>query len=255
VALHADFQPADPPPALEALVEAACRIRTGGHLKVGWGGQAPAAQSVDEMASRAFSAIRSRAMGRRAPAPVQSSIGNPFAIATIIQGTDRQPPIPPEDDGPLRHALHGLISASPTWRTDVLPLLSDASVTLRRTSPPYHLVYVEPRGRAVWFRDAFECRDTCSSCSCYHHNLFYGSLQVESLAEFVRATVGPIKANAAAVSVERMKVLRRAAALLGLIYGGKETYRSRSLRRQIDDNGWKAPIDTIRGNFGWGALF
>mgnify|MGYP000847691075 CR=1 FL=1 len=250
IALHADFMP-DTPVTIDQLVDVVRALRVGATWQVRWEARGVVSLSLSELVKEALEDLRKRAMGPKAPVGLFDD--DPFTIVTIVRGTDDADPPPHDQDAGLRRALQGLAAPSPTWRVDALTPLDTAKVVLRSIAPAQHLLFATKRGRAVWFPDAFQSAGNPSTLGCYHRNQFYGALQVENLSRFV-ASLAPLLTHPEEVPYRHMEALRLAAGLLGRTYGGVKTYRSRSLRRQVDDNGWKPAIETVRAYFGMDPL-
>jgi hypothetical protein len=87
--------------------------------------------------------------------------------------------------------------------------------------------------------------------TCYHHNISLGALQTETLLEFVRV----LDAMGGDPPLLLKPTLRRAAGLLGRLYGGADDmYQSASISRQIADSGLIPRIDMLRAQHGMPSL-
>ena len=161
-----------------------------------------------------------------------------FSVVTVIDadGGDETQPVP--EGKKLHHFLEGLVGWEAKWDTVVLDPLKDSTVKIKK-SPPGHVLYAGRRGRAVWFPGNF--RSTAgakpTTLVCYHQNLTMASLQTESLGRLVKDGSALLDGGRAlnGFSFAYGDCCRLVAGILGRLYGGKDIYRSNSLRRQIQD--------------------
>ncbi len=154
----------------------------------------------------------------------------------------------------MRLALEGVTRWSPGWLYDPLPDLEDRTIDIK-TSPPSHVLYGRAKARAVWFPERFTHPDNPSSLNCYHRNLTFSSMQVESLCGLAAAAAERLGNNQ--LDSEGLRdCARQAGGALGRLYGGggvhKRSYRSMSPRVQIEQNGFVTDINTIRKVLGVG---
>src|SRR6266704_2273121 len=90
-----------------------------------------------------------------------------------------------------------LTGRRPNWKTEPLSAIDDARISsyaATTTAPAIDWVYGRKRGRVLWIPS--KLNPPCAygrTLECYHHNLTYASLQVESLCGFARETVGRAK--------------------------------------------------------------
>jgi hypothetical protein len=239
--------------SLENAVEKGLEVRRTGRFQVQWEEGGPQEdQSLDNLAHAGLLALRKVALGDAAPAGgVQAT--RPFTVATVVEGSgvDRDTAPPAE----VHRALHAL-SEWPTaydWRNPPpaeLPDLAESGLKIK-AGYPGDVLYARPRGRAVWFPKWFlgTGGKRRTKLSCYHRNVVFLSLQVESLGGLIRATSAQIQAGTGPASGStHHSVVGQAAKGLTLLYRGdrESTYRSWSGRQQLDQNGFVPPLDVVR---------
>ena len=217
-------------------------------------GAAPAAPiTLMTLAAEELDAAKAAAFGAQKPAGRRSDI--PFTVATVVQGEGVDPALKPPQNGDFHRALEGLCSWHATWKSDNLHTLAQARLGTRKNAPLGHVLYALSRGRAVWFPGSF-CPSVTqlSSLGCYHRNLMFLSLQTESLCELMTLAAAYIDANKPFLP-SMSQLVRAGAGTLGRLYGkkGRETYRSASAPRHLNDKGIDA-INLIRNHFGDSAL-
>lgn len=201
-------------------------------------------RTLEQIAERCLIDLAEEVLGGPLPA---GRMDPPFTVVTLLQGRDLPVEKSVEGDQDLQRALNGLVTGLREWRLIEAPPLEECSIPLR-SSPASHLLYGRDRGRAVWFPAPMVDRARRRTLGCYHRNLTMVSLQTASLLAL---------AGAAADYLERPNGLpaafadpaRRAADLLGRLYGGKGTYRSGSALKQIDDSPHRAAVDELRRHF------
>lgn len=236
---------------LEKAVEKAFEVRRTGRFQVRWGeGKTTESLSLDNLANEGLTALHRFALGPEA-APRARPIKQPFTIATVASGTGVEKKAPPPEE--VLRALHAMAKwPSYNWQD---PPLSDLpsldEVDQKKIAERYagDVLYVQTRGRAVWFPKHFLPRKGRRvALSCYHKNLVFLSLQVESLGDLVSKTAEQIQAEGPpSAGGTHHWCAKRAASNLSLLYGGGEkTYRSWSARRQIEQNDLVPAINVVR---------
>lgn len=197
---------------------------------------------LDTVAGVGLDTLRQMAFGER---PQGARAVEPFSVFTVIRGR-----IPGDaavlDGGPVQRLLDAACSFSPTWETNHLDKLADRRALARSAAPSSHVVYRRTRGRAVWGPEHLRRTGPIHSLSCQHRNLALASAQTESLAGLVLTTERALHTGSALLSTHR-SIAKRGVEALGRLYLGEaSTYRSGSVRAQIDDNGWLTPINAVR---------
>jgi hypothetical protein len=222
-------------------------LRRSGRLQLEPAGGEAEVMSLDMLADRGLAALREAALGTEARAGARPVL--PFSVVTVVRGAGADPTLSPDDGGEIQRALEALVRWSPTYAYDQLPPLDERRLTIRR-GPAGHLLYGHDRGRATWFPAHFlRPASQGSSLGCYHRNLTYLSLQVESLGELARQCARDLEAGRA-FSAHQRACAQRAAALLGLLYAGhRDTYRSWSPRPHLDQNELVPDVNRVRAFF------
>jgi hypothetical protein len=176
-------------------------------------------------------------------------------VATVVRGEGVDPGALPAEGGQVHRMLEAVTTWRPSWQHDDLRNLPLSQASLRiRTAPPSHVLYGRERGRAVWFPALFTQKGgDLHSLSCYHRNLVLASLQVESLSGAISETAKQI-GDGLPLSVGHRECARRAAGILGRLYGGVDTYRSWSPRVHIEQNGLVTVLNDVRDYFNMDPL-
>lgn len=233
---------------LKEAIEKVFELRRNYRYQVKWAKDDIAESiSLDVFADRAIVTLRQIALGQEAASTAR--ISQPFSVFTVVQGTG----VDPGESIPSGQQIHRLLEAvtgwRPTYQYDSLPDLAEASIKIRR-APQGHILYAGKRGRAVWFPGLFTNKVAGQkSLTCYHRNLVFTSLQTESLSNFIEETAKWIRSGKT-LSVTHRECARRAAGILGRLYGGAaSTYQSWSSRAQIEQNYFVEAIDEVRDFF------
>lgn len=224
-------------------VEKAFEIRRTKRYSVEWPSREGSdVLALDALASRALFELRRRSF---LFAGVDDRSVTPFSVTTVVQGEGVDPGAQPQRGGKVQRMLEAVTTWWPTWRYDELPELENATLKIRR-APPSHVLYGHKRGRAVWFPALFTQKGgDLHSLSCYHRNLVLASLQVESLSGLVAVTAKQID-EGAWLAASHQECARRAAGILGRMYGGVATYKSWSPRVQIEQNDLVPVVNRVR---------
>jgi hypothetical protein len=158
----------------------------------------------------------------------------PFSLVTITDADGADTDEPVTADVLVLRALQGLSTLSGTWRNNTP--LKDSILPQSSNHPSSHFCFASRNGRCVWHPLFFGPGATskeAESLNCYHRNLLFGALQVQSLAHFVRLAQEQrnIGVN---LNFDSDSLAGYARGILGRIYG-KAAYHSWSVRRWIDD--------------------
>jgi hypothetical protein len=236
---------------LQQVVEKAFEMRRTGKFQVKWDNGGVETLSLDMFADKALAALRQVAFGPAAP-PGAGPL-KPFTIVTVVKGTGVDPAVPTPDGGEIHRALEAMTSWRPTWMYDKLTEIAAASLRIR-TAPPSHVLYGRARGRAVWFPALFiPGAEAFHSLACYHRNLVFASLQVESLGNLASETAKQLR-QGMSLSAAHRECAQQAAGILGRLYAGASSYRSWSPRAQIEQNDLVADVNEVRDFFNMGPL-
>ncbi|MGH9430562.1 MAG: hypothetical protein ACRD3T_03380 [Terriglobia bacterium] len=204
--------------------------------------------ALDGLFEVMLSAIRAKVYGDTVSA---GQGGAMFSIVTVIDASEADAAQPPPEGLDLHKAMDGLVRWNKDWNTTTPVKLADSKIETKQ-APPSHVLYGGRRGRFVWFPGSFRsAANSEHTLTCYHQNLTVGSLQTESLCRLAKDAADRLAANPslASASVAYRNCAQLAAGLLGRLYGGTfDTYRSHSLRDQIDKV-YKAEINAVRDYF------
>jgi hypothetical protein len=211
---------------------------------------------MDDLSTRGLDALRAHAAAASAGA-----VGDGFSVFALLAAVGEAAEFAPgtEATGVARF-LHAVASFSPTWADDTVPAPAEAKAGGKRTGPASHLIYGTARGRAIWSPARFlispqqwqlEQKQPGSAprrttVGCHHRNLTLASLQTEAMARFTSASAARLAAGTRLANEHGM-LARCAAGRLGDLYQGlPNTYRSQSVRTQLDDGDHLAAINAIR---------
>jgi hypothetical protein len=178
----------------------------------------------------------------------------PFTILTFLRGRGAGEQ-PVAEGGDVHRALEGATRWSATWRKDQLPPLA-ANIVDSRRAPAAHLIYGRRSGRAVWFPTSFDedgevVKNSPAALHCYDRNLMFATVQALALCGLAVSTGARLAAKCA-LEPTNVECAKLACGILGRLYGGANTYRSGSVKSQIDR--YVSEIDGLRKNFSMPAL-
>jgi hypothetical protein len=172
-----------------------------------------------------------------------------FTVLTVVKatGTEHLQYEPVVSGGDIHRALHALASWSTAWKSETLPALDTVIVPpdrLKQRSEGSAL-YTQKRGRALWFPGLFApSTGKIRTLACYHRNSTLAALQTEMLAGMVIQVSEQL--DLLSHSEPYHDCVRHATQKLRQLYvGSPSTYRSYSLRLQIEQNGWCPAINRL----------
>lgn len=208
---------------------------------------------LDEVAELCLNTIRKVNLGLAEFPENGIASFDPFTVFTLIQGDGIDPGQSIENTD-----IHRMLEAVTTWEDPSpgnLRQLSEASFPFPATHPSHQgsLIYHHRRGRAVWFPIPLIAGGKQRTLSCFHRNLFLTSLQVESLSNLMIRACDDSQLNNLLTPPTYEFCARRAAGILGQLYGRAQTYNSSSAKIQIDDNEWKDSINIVRSDLNVGG--
>jgi hypothetical protein len=238
--------------SLQKTIEVAMEIRHGNNLRIFSHGNSENSTSMDTLVSNYMDITRQKLIGDLLPNNKRSV--NPMTVVTFVKANCVNPELPIKEFGDIHRSLEALSGWSHTWQYDKLPSLEKAIVDTKSRSPLSHILYGSNKGRVVWFPAHFiSCSSPRRSLSCYHRNLTLSSLQVESLCGLISMTARYLR-EGIDLEKEHDACARRAAGLLGRLYAGKQTYRSGSIRKFIEQNDYIEDTNLVRNHFNLDAL-
>jgi len=239
---------------LDEAIATAYQVRRTGRFQVTQPGQPiPQEFSLDGLAREELKRLRDFMLGPSAP-PYAWSIRPPFTVATVVKGSGVE-----RWDAPTHQVICFLdaLTRWPTYDWDDpppgnIPEVIPADQTKVNEGYPGDTLHIAPRGRAVWYPKHF-LKDAMRTdkLSCYHKNLNLLSMQVDSLSDLVSLAAGEIGAGSLPDSGSFYETcVKRAATNLSMLYlgggSGKNTYRSWSAKRQIEQNNYLDALNIVR---------
>jgi len=232
---------------MEETVLMARRVKQTGRFPIQWLQGVPGNVGLKTLADSALKALRTAALGPAAAPGSRSA--TPFTVLTVVRGAGVDPSVPFPAGGESQRALEAVTRWSNNWRFDPLPGLEE--VRLKSSiAPESHIVYARKRGRAVWWPGYFSGPgEGTHTLSCYHRNLVFASLTVESLMGLISETVKH-RRQGRPLSPAHSECVQRAAGILGRLYGGvSTTYRSWHPMTHMEQNDFTAAVNEVRRLF------
>jgi hypothetical protein len=218
-----------------------------------WPARAAGPLTLDQLMTAALDQLRELGFGT-GMAGVRST---PFSIATVLRGEGVDPNAPLAPDGEIHRLLNGLAGWVRDWQKRPAPPLVAGTTQLqlkRETAFPGNVLFAAKRGRAVWFPGQFlPATPPPHGLGCYHRNLGFASLQVESLLMLAVASEAAF-AQGALVPAAIQQLGQLAAGLLARLYSGTKSYRSDSQRAQIIQSAQLADVNALRQRFGMSPI-
>ncbi|MFV9505481.1 MAG: CHAT domain-containing protein [Oscillochloridaceae bacterium umkhey_bin13] len=205
--------------------------------------------TLEDLADRALDHLASLGSDRAARRRTDL---HPFSIATIVRGAGVHPALPFAEDS----AAHHLLETLTRWQAPVAGVrptrLIEARIATDSTNAQAgDLLYGHQRARAIWLPRHFTNLNPSSALGCYHRNLVFAALQVESMGGLIRQAAARLESGQRLSGVSRSWA-QRAYGALSRLHSGSElhTYRSMSSRHQLADNALLAPLNRVRQEFG-----
>ncbi|SHM15109.1 hypothetical protein SAMN05216428_11558 [Nitrosospira sp. Nsp11] len=190
---------------------------------------------LDEVAAKHLEALLLEGVGENTgpPTPV-----TPFSLVTVLNG-----------DGGVDQAIvegeliHRTLEAVTQWDRWRMGALDGGRISSRLSTSAAPLLFGHARSRVVWDPYRFSTNGSVS-LSCYHRNLFVGTMQTEALLSFARVAEEEEKAGRRPRAIRDCEdaVLKH---IIALHKGEDTTYRSASLRRFIDDHAFRRSVDNL----------
>lgn len=205
--------------------------------------------NLGALADKAMAFLCAEALGPHAQA---AYVDAPFSVWTVVRGEG----VDPQQATPAGLEVHRVLEAVTTWN----PKLANAQLSqldkehcaqLRTNHSAGDVLYAQEKARAVWFPGTFTLPPGKKpTLACYHRNLVYASMQVESLGRFVRETAAGIKqpGDASHLALPHYQCAKRAAGILTRFYKADEetTYRSGSVDLHIRQRNLIPDINKLR---------
>jgi hypothetical protein len=250
----------DPNLALDQLTTEVYSVAKSGKFSIVNG---PQQITLDDIADFVFASLRERALGK--PGEGDFRTPEPFSILTVIQAAGADLKADVRKNQKVMETLEALTSWPANPNAITLPDLSQACLPTKGHSPVDSALFAEPRGRAVWVPALFGVDPNAaktqapaksrlsSKLGCYHRNLLFASLQIESLGRLLCYTSRLFAQGKRKVDLpaSHRDMAKNSAIQLAKLYLGMrdDTWRSASAHRQIIDNCFKC-LQTVLGEFG-----
>lgn len=192
---------------------------------------------LDEIGATQLERNCREALGAAAP-PL--GVADPYSLVTVLQGDTQGEGVTAGGE------VHKALERVTHWTPDPPTALEPYTVSTRGDpASGGALVYGRKRSRAVW-HPAFFQEAGRVSLSCYHRNLFVGTLQAEALLAFAEFANGAVRPKVVRDCEDA--VIRRIVALYGEHRG--KTYTSMSLRRFIDEHPSRSAVNAVARRLG-----
>jgi hypothetical protein len=238
--------------SLAEAVDLGYRIRFGGRYDVAGPGHNLRNLSLQGVAEAGLRSLREAALGPQA-VPGQPFDREPYSLVTIVRAAGNDVDLLPLDGKELHRALNALSNWPPNRRRASLTPLSKAKRLADSQASSNSVLFAVRRGQAIWSPHGFaDDPRTRHSLSCYHRNLLFACLQIESLCGLASVAAEAVRRHEVnSVSTVFRACAHNAACALGIMYGGarKSTYSSSSIARHIDTNGRREDVELIRSEW------
>lgn len=219
-----------------------------------WAETPASPNTLNQLADRCKLLIRRTAFGEHSQTGQPTNL-DPFSVITIQDGRQVELWRSIESNSLEQKTLHTLTNWQPS-REGAANLQFNNFVYFKpgKEAGNADAVYSQTRGRAIWYPSRFLSNDDThkKALRCYHRNIMFSALQTESLYGLVDTCN---KKTPGSEHPELIALSKYAAGLLGRLYGGqKNTYRSKSVQRQIEQNEWTEGINQLRTAYNMSEL-
>jgi hypothetical protein len=244
--------------SLKEIIDQAQTAALTGLYRFGTPGGATRQGKLRNLGQELLTATRQFALGAQQPDSVIS--WDPFSITSVIRAAGVDPGVALAETSfgeQIQRLLEGLSNWSPNYESILLPALPDPRYSLdiyRKKASTGDVLYAGKRGRVVWFPGRFTLQSDSPPLGCYHRNLAIASMHTESLARFLLQIAGKIDQGQQLGQNPLAWCAKNAAICLSNLYRGKSSYRTWSVRAQIDQNDFKPAIDKVLVYFKQPAL-
>jgi hypothetical protein len=245
--------------SLSEAVDQSFGIHGQQELDFEWKGGPVNSKKLDSIATICLTELRKATFGQKA-IPAYSTI-IPFTVWTVVRGegvslTNR---IAPKSE--VHKALEAVTGWQTSWASNPLPGdFSDAVLKAqkpdqegiaKKKSP--NLLYGRNRGRAIWRPASFSSQGKkIYTLGCYHRNVVFAALQVESLGDLVLVFDKELrKGKGPSLPLHYRECAQFAARILRRFYKAiKPGYKSISAQYHIEHKNLLNSIKEIRDYFG-----
>lgn len=226
--------------------------------------------SLYEVADKFLVTLRQNALGANAAPGIRTTdlfLNEPFSLLTILDAEGVNPKEDICSNSNIMKALELLTTCSLPFDDLTLPKPEDVCLSIKRDTSKGGALYANHRGRVVWLPVLFlagkktileepeEQSQGYKQLNCYHKNLVFASLQTESLGILISEAAKIFRGGKDKnyLTFQHRKMVENAAKCLRKLYLGdkkaKDTWRSASIRKQIDDC-WLSELQTVLVEFG-----
>jgi hypothetical protein len=243
---------------LPSLVNQAHNLYKNGLFHLEIGEQIKKTTHLSGVAYEAINLTRQSALG--SPTHGGTISPHPLSLVTVIRGSGINPSIPISNHPEIvniQHTFEGLVNWRDNWQTINLPSLDDPVIKVdiaSSKSSPGDFLYSsrDPNliGRVIWFPGSFTLTKPTNSLACYHRNQVLGAIHTESLLSFAKLLIQKYPAFGYLNQANLRWCSQKAALELSNFYTGDHTYRSSSLKHQIDQRNAKGAINQLLASFG-----
>lgn len=218
--------------------------------------------SLEQVADKVLTTLRKNALGDGSQGGFRTQ--QPLSLITIVEAQGVNPDADVRKETSILHALEVLTNWPADYEYLKLPDPDEVCLPAKSGAPAGSALYAKRRGRAVWLPALFRTQKNAptlvavdqsrrsSKLGCYHRNLFFASLQTESLGLLTSYTAQLLSAgkHKTDLTAHHRNVAHNAAKCLTKLYLGDKgkTWRSASVQRQIQDN-YKADLQAVLAEF------
>jgi hypothetical protein len=186
-------------------------------------------------ANAALQRLRDALLGPGAAPGPQREV---FTIFSVLKAEGSTRPLPQDPD--LGRMLE-IVTAWPANPGAAGPATPAGCVPVRKRASQHSVICSGSRARAVWFPREFTARDpSVCSIACFHRNLLFGTMQVDSLGALVATVAALVRGGTPHYNLYStlLGCAKHAVKRLETIHQGdqSQTYKSRGLQRQIQEN-------------------
>ena len=224
-------------PSLTALLNKAFQLRRNKIFELTKGELSPGKYSITALANKLLDLFCGLALGRKG-GKGRSFPGEPFSVATVIQGDEHYLKMPVEQSSDIHKMLEGLTKWNRNWQGAKPPNLQEKKIPIQNECDN-HCLYANKQGRMVWFPQLFTPSVDNSkryALGWYHRNLVLSSLQVASIGAFVKNTAD-LKRNGIDITTYHRQWADYSLRILKRLDSGENTYKTWSARKHIEQNG------------------
>lgn len=175
----------------------------------------------------------------------------PFSVVSFLKGEGEMDDALCKDDNGIHKALATLSVWEPYFKKYSPPSIDRTKIPISGKSTT-NILNGSKRGRVIWFPSELLAKDKKRTIACYHRNLMFLSMQVDTLSRIVCVLAELSKYGQFNKIPYFYRICgKKAVQILGRLYGGysDKTYHSKSPKYHIEQNGFKDKVNLIRSIF------